>query len=376
MTRVHFTAHDLARTRFCTAPAPLMEAGLALQQMRRSAAARMPVRSRHARWLIQMRRAFPAAARPLLDLVPRAGLGPQFLDPMVTALDEGLETVRATPKPVLGSDLALSWQTRQDRDSRPPAWLRDLADGDREMLEVVVRALRAFYAACVAPRWAGVLASFRADVAARIPVLAEGGQAELFAGLHSGLAWHDQALEKTGRGRDVWLGGHGVQLMPSAFLTGPPVFGIRPPELGGNALIYPAQPGGSWADAGTGAQPAVGAGRAVPDAAGSGGRASLAVLLGHTRAAVLRALREPCGTAELAARLGISAASASEHAKVLRDAELIETVRRGRAVRHSLTHLGRGLLGYGRPVAFSFGHRRAEVHADPRGRSEGVDRLP
>jgi DNA-binding transcriptional ArsR family regulator len=48
---------------------------------------------------------------------------------------------------------------------------------------------------------------------------------------------------------------------------------------------------------------------------------------------------------ELAGVVGISPASASEHAKVLRDANLIETSREGRAVRHSLTALGRTFLG-------------------------------
>jgi DNA-binding transcriptional ArsR family regulator len=43
--------------------------------------------------------------------------------------------------------------------------------------------------------------------------------------------------------------------------------------------------------------------------------------------------------------VGISPASASEHAKVLRDAYLIETSREGRAVRHSLTPLGATMLG-------------------------------
>ena len=38
-------------------------------------------------------------------------------------------------------------------------------------------------------------------------------------------------------------------------------------------------------------------------------------------------------------------ASASEHAKVLREVYLIETLREGRAVRHSLTALGRTMLG-------------------------------
>ena len=68
-------------------------------------------------------------------------------------------------------------------------------------------------------------------------------------------------------------------------------------------------------------------------------------MLGPTRAAVLRALAEPRGTAELAYEVGISPASASEHAKVLRDANLIETRRQGRSVRHSLTPLGRTIVG-------------------------------
>jgi DNA-binding transcriptional ArsR family regulator len=123
-------------------------------------------------------------------------------------------------------------------------------------------------------------------------------------------------------------------MMPSAFWTGPPVFvlnGERTP----NVLVYAARPGG-------------------PDHASSPGAAgndSLATLIGSTRAAVLRALAEPCGTAGLAATTGISVASASEHAKALRDADLIQTRREGRSVRHSLTPLGRTMLGQLRSAA-------------------------
>ncbi|MGH3196542.1 MAG: ArsR/SmtB family transcription factor, partial [Streptosporangiaceae bacterium] len=81
------------------------------------------------------------------------------------------------------------------------------------------------------------------------------------------------------------------------------------------------------------------------------GNDNLATLIGPTRAAVLRALREPHGTATLAGAVGISAASASEHAKVLRDACLIETRREGRSVRHSLRPLGRTVLGQLQPAA-------------------------
>ena len=70
----------------------------------------------------------------------------------------------------------------------------------------------------------------------------------------------------------------------------------------------------------------------------------LAGLMGHTRAAVLEALRTPRSTAELAACAGTSAPSASEHAAALRASGLVHTVRRGRGVNHSLTPLGRSLL--------------------------------
>ena len=66
---------------------------------------------------------------------------------------------------------------------------------------------------------------------------------------------------------------------------------------------------------------------------------------------MLRALGEPRGTADLASTVGISPVSASEHAKVLRDADLIETRREGRSVRHSLTPLGRTMLGQLRSAA-------------------------
>ena len=92
-----------------------------------------------------------------------------------------------------------------------------------------------------------------------------------------------------------------------------------------------------------GAEPA--AGRRLEGGGQFAGDA-LSALVGPTRAAVLRALKEPYGTAGLASRVGISAASASEHAKVLRDAYLIEARREGRSVRHSLTPLGRTMLGH------------------------------
>jgi DNA-binding transcriptional ArsR family regulator len=62
---------------------------------------------------------------------------------------------------------------------------------------------------------------------------------------------------------------------------------------------------------------------------------------------VLRTLADGCSTTELADRVGISLAAASQHASVLRDAGLITTHRQGSAVLHVLTPLGVELLRAG-----------------------------
>jgi DNA-binding transcriptional ArsR family regulator len=313
LTRIRFSRDDLLLTRFAEAPAPLVEVAAGLLEMRRKPAG-------PSRWAARARRAFPATARPLLDLVPPVLPSPCFLDPPVPDLEEGLEIVRATPLPVLADQIPACWRGA----GRPPPWLRDLVAGDRGALEIVVCALRDFFLACVAPCWPHIAATFRADVAERTGVLAAGGLAEVLGTLHETLAWRDNSLERSWRTGDCALGGHGVQLLPSALWTGPPLYAGHPPQAGGNVLIYAARPGVTAADA-------------------SQSR-NLAGLLGHTRAAVLRALRTPRSTAELAACVGTSAPSASEHATALRASGLVQTVRRGRGVNHSLTPLGRSLL--------------------------------
>jgi len=319
LSRVRFSPDDLLLTRFGEAPGPLVEVLAGLIELRCRTPATVP-RALPARWAVRARRAFPATARPLLDLIPLALPCPSFVAPPAPDLDEGLEMVRATPRSVLREEVAVSWQGA----SRPPLWLRALADGEAEAVETVVRALRAFYLACIAPYWSRIVATFRADVADRIPALATGGLAEVLGTLHQTLAWRDNSLERSWRTGDCSLDGHGLLLLPSALWTGPPLFCDQSPEFGGNALIYQARP--------------------PVTACGTNGSGDLAGLLGQTRAAVLHALRTPRSTTELAASVGTSAPSASQHATALRASGLVHTVRRGRSVHHSLTPLGRGLL--------------------------------
>jgi DNA-binding transcriptional ArsR family regulator len=319
--RVHFSPEDLLLTRFAEAPAPLVEVSSGLFELRRRESAAMS-----GRWAARARRAFPPTARPLLELMPTSLPSPSFVDPAVPDLDEALEIVRATPRPVLRQEVPAAWRG----PGKPPAWLRALAEGGAQELEIVVRALRDFYLACVAPHWPRIVATFRADVAERLAVLGTGGLAEVLGSLHETLTWRGNSLERSWRTGEWSLDGQGLQLLPSALWTGPPLFSDHPPQAGGKALVYPARP-------------------ALPPDEASQSR-DLAGLLGSTRAAVLRALRTPRSTAELAACVGTSAPSASEHATALRASGLVQTVRRGRGVNHSLTPLGRSLLN-GNPNA-------------------------
>jgi hypothetical protein len=186
-TVVRLTADDLARVRFGAGPAPLAETAMGFAELRHQG--RRPVPGG---WASQARLAFPAAARPLRDLIPARGLWPAFLDPAVPDLDEGLEIISATSRSWLRYDLAVSWRP----PGRPPTWLKALADGDREALATVVGALRAFYLACVAPVWPQIAASFRGEVADRVMVLARGGLGEMFGSLHPDLALRDGSLER------------------------------------------------------------------------------------------------------------------------------------------------------------------------------------
>jgi DNA-binding transcriptional ArsR family regulator len=328
LVRVNFTPDDVARTRFTVAPAPLVETALALVGLRRAARARGHVGI--GSWVIEARRAFPATARPLLDLLGPRPPWPDFFDSAAPDIEQALEEVRATPWTELRADLSYAWA---DRPGRPPTWIRNLGDGDRESVDLVVRALRDLHKAVVAPRWDSVRVAFHADVARRIPVLAAGGHEELFDTLHPRLRWREDGLDRTGTNMECDLHGDGLVLIPSAFWTGEPLFSVSDDERRPSSLLYAAAHANGHASAcdGLTAEPS--------------GADCLAALVGPTRAAVLRALAVPRGTVELAGAVGISPASASEHAKVLREVYLIETLREGRAVRHSLTALGRTMLG-------------------------------
>lgn len=315
MLRVHFTASDLLRTRFASEPAPLIELMQGIAILRRNE----PVFSR---WRREARAALPGVAGPLRELVPASGASPLFLDPVSTELREGLDLVMSAPRSIIGAELRRI--TTLEATPITP-WMRSLAAHDRDAWQDLERAVSAAHAALLAGQpWRRIRAGFQAEVTWRGRQAAEHGLRDTLAGLFPGSSWHGTTLEvDVPVDREFHAAGRGVTLMPLAMGMTRPLIGEH---LDGSILfVYP------------GAIP-------LPLMGEPGGKDPLGALLGATRAAVLQALTQPHTTTRLAAQLGVSAASASEHARTLRDAGLVVTQRSGKAVWHSCTPLGMRLL--------------------------------
>ena len=306
MLRLRFTAEDLLRVRFADRPAPLLELGMAVATYQRNDAV-------FARWARRTR--LPREALPLLELIPPNAAGPLFLDPVSDGLEDGLDTVLSTPPGYARAELM--------RAARPTAWTRGLAGRDRTAWRTLEGALRGAHDVVIARDRHRIHASFEADLAWRRMLLAEQGVGAALAGVYPGSRWSGTTLEvDVPEDSEHAPAGRGVTLLPSAFWTGRPMIGTY--TDGSMLLLYPALPPLPLVDTEPG------------DA--------LAALLGRTRAAILELLVEPRTTGALAAELGISAASASAHAKTLRGAGLIVTRRAGKAVSHVVTPLGVRLL--------------------------------
>ncbi|MER8088869.1 ArsR/SmtB family transcription factor [Streptomyces sp. NPDC058316] len=314
MLSVRFTPEDLLGVTFATEPAPLMELVLVVAMVQREVS---PV---FGRWQHSIRAGLPREARRLLELVPPEATGPMFLDPLSRGLEDGLDTVLSAPADTVRSELR-----RVCRTSRPvTAWVRGLADRDRETWQELERSLRSAHAGLVAPSWSRVRSGFDAERAWRTRYLAEYGIRATLAGLVPGGRWQGTTLafdcHKHG---EVVLTGHGIVLLPSVVWDGPPVMAVH--DDAPSILIYPALTPLPLLDTRDGGDP-------------------LTALLGRTRAAALGLLTQQLTTTDIARELDISKSSASEHAKALRDARLIVTQREGKAVWHSCTPLGLDLL--------------------------------
>jgi DNA-binding transcriptional ArsR family regulator len=316
MLRIHFSGADLARVRLAAAPDPLWELCLSIHQLRsrRGEAA-----------LSDWRQAVSDELRPggsaradvdvLLRLNPPTGYFPDFLTPEQgqAGFDSGVQSILRTPIERVRRELE-----RVASRGKAPVDLQSAAD-----LADLVRALDRYRQIALDPVWEHVRGAVEADLSQRRQLLANSGVEGLLAGFGPGVRWTGTVMEiaEYRAHRDVDLDGRGITLIPSYFKTAGRPIGLADPDLS-PVLVYPVE-------------------RLV----GAGGRpGALAELIGRTRAGVLETAAQGTTTGEVARRLGISAASASQHLSVLREAGLVISVREGNRVRHLPTTLGRAFL--------------------------------
>lgn len=293
MLKIHFTADDLARTRLAPTLGQLSETVFALGMLQRSAG---------------------RSHRNLKGRLARACLGnprPNWWRPHAG---------------VLGTEHFL-WLVDRDSASDDAAFRAAGLTPDAAAAQV-----RQLCQTAIAPHWSQVLRYLATECESRARAASYGGVEQLLSTLHSRIRWSAPVLTVAGvPGREVHLMGRGLLLSPSMFLAHrPAVFLGADMTSGKPALAFAAPPDDAEAarlfgPVGTTAH-------------------SLGALVGQTRAAILRELTEPLTTSQLAERLGISSANASQHATVLRGAGLITTRRVRNFVLHTITSLGLGLL--------------------------------
>ncbi|MFE0648568.1 winged helix-turn-helix domain-containing protein [Streptomyces sp. NPDC059534] len=344
MIRLHFTAADLCRITLAPAPDALSETALSLRLSLRLGRGREGRgREGRVRGDGRFHRLRPAArewhrspradagAGVLAELVTDDGFVPDFLlQPAARDFAGALESAASTPVDRLAVDLGIPQAAgRYGGLARPGPWARELAEGSAAASRALVEDTRRYFHDAVEPLWPRIRADALTDRALRSEMLLRGGVDALLTTLGTTWRWQAPTLHLPSASTyDVPLCGRGLLLVPSWFATGPMLM-YRPEAA--TVLVYPLYDG-------AGARPAEGVG-GRPDA--------LAALLGRTRARVLALLRSPATTTALAERAGVSLAAASQHAGVLRGAGLVETVRTGTAVLHSLTPLGHSLLAGG-----------------------------
>lgn len=320
---IHFSSEGLGRVRVARAPDPMWETVLSLRVLsQRRPGLLFEQWSRHTWGQLT-----PAVQR-LREFVSSCGHCPDFLTPTHGGVspEYALTQVLSTSPGRIKTELLAADGTG--------FWAAALADDDGATLHHFGQAVRSYFKIGIAPYWLRIHAA--AD-GARVRLgrtLIDDGIERTLVRLWPDTSWCPPVLHLPySSDRDLVLNGRDLILLPSFFSAQQPVTRHDPalPPV----LAFPVHDNGS-ADT---LRP--GAPRARPAA-----DSKLAALLGRTRAAVLEAVRHACTTSELARRVGISLASASQHATVLREAGLLTTARHRNAVVHSTTALGAALLNH------------------------------
>ncbi|SDI27265.1 winged helix-turn-helix domain-containing protein [Nonomuraea jiangxiensis] len=327
--KIVFTAEDLARVRIAPRADLTWEMVGSLHRLQAHDGGPIITEWRH-----QARRQLIDAGlltqvrTTLIPLAPRARYFPDFLTPIEAqgGPDQAIQALAHTPRARVRDELELL-----RTHVHLPATLDDLARGNPEAIRRLSRAASDYCRAVLTPHWVFVERALARERAVVLRGLTDGGVEQVLSTLSPHMRWRFPVLEVDypAGSREIQLGGRGLTLIPSYFCRGTPI-SLADPALS-PVLVYPAPHRSGLAVTSTDA---------------------LAALLGRTRADVLRcvAMTPGCSTTELAGRAGVPLATASEHARVLRQANLIDSVRQANLVLHYPTELGQDILSDRRSV--------------------------
>jgi DNA-binding transcriptional ArsR family regulator len=239
------------------------------------------------------------------------------------SFDEDLDRMRGASPDAVAGEVEAAYASIE---RRPPMALQPFVDNSRAALERLAEELRQYWEATLAHRWPAVRALLEAEVLHGAHRQVTGGVDAFLGDLHPGLRWDRSALELHGPDERLFeSSGRGVVFVATAFAWPEVAAGISREgtpliayQARGTALLWEALP---------------------PDP-----EHALELLLGRERAAVLRSLRVPRSTSDLAKLLGGAASSISYHLAVLRTAALVESHREGRRVLYRISPVGESLL--------------------------------
>ena len=318
MLRIRFAAEDLGRVRVARRPHALWETVLSLHALQTRQRTVLPGWREAALARLSTPHA-SAALRILRPLVPVRGYFPDFLTPDGgEAIADGIAAVLSTPRRRVAAELELL-----AAGGAAPVLGPFTSGGGLGQLG---DALAHYHQAALGPYLSRIRALVDADRAVRARALLDGGVEALLGTMRPVLRWRPPVLEADYPvEQELSLDGRGLLLVPSVFCGRTPIT-LLDPSLP-PTLVYPVGDGG---------------GPDAPECAGG-----LAALIGRTRGEVLCRLagaEAGASTGELARLLDISAASASQHASVLRRSGLVVSRRDGSAVVHHITPLGTALL--------------------------------
>ncbi|MFB7677129.1 helix-turn-helix domain-containing protein [Kitasatospora purpeofusca] len=314
-----FSAQDLARTRF--ACSPLAEVATSVEVLKEPG--RHAV---HLPWVRQAGQRLAGVDWSLLSQLVRLPTVyvPDFLTPVPVdtspTIEQAVAALAATDPAAVRRDLS------RITGELPPLVAELYGDPEAGLARLAGEVL-AYWAAAIAPHWPRIQRLTEGEILRRARQMSTGGPAALFADLHPQVSWERDTL-RIGHRVDVERrldGERGLVLAPTVFAW-PGVYSQQNPPWQPGLLYPPRGVATLWENSGA----------AVPD--------GLARVIGRTRARLLAELDSPASTAELAARLDLSAANVSHHLTALREAGLTARHRTGRTVLYARTEAAELLL--------------------------------